>query len=236
MEIILKEKPKSPVIISGFPGVGMVGSIATEFLLQHLGTKKIGSIIVDKAPPLVAIHGGEIVEPFGIYYSKRHNIVVAHSIVAIPGSEWQISKALLEIAKTLGAKEIVSVEGVGSNTEISKARTLYFTNTKTKEKGLEKQKMQKLNEGIIMGPTSALLVKAGKFPITCFFAETHSKLPDSNAAAGIVKALDSYLGLKVDYKPLQKLATEFENKLKGIMSQSKKAEELRDKKQMNYVG
>ena len=83
---------------------------------------------------------------------------------------------------------------------------------------------------------SAILMKSGKLPVTCFFAETHSTMPDSNAAAQIIKALDSYLGLKVDYKPLMKLAAQFEEKLRSILTQSKQAEELRDKKQMSYVG
>ncbi|MBI2550322.1 PAC2 family protein [Candidatus Woesearchaeota archaeon] len=80
MEIALSQKPKSPVVISGFPGVGMVGAIAAEFLIQHLGTKQIGKIILDKSPALVAIHDGKLIEPFGAYYSSKHNIVVLHSI------------------------------------------------------------------------------------------------------------------------------------------------------------
>jgi predicted ATP-grasp superfamily ATP-dependent carboligase len=31
MEIKLKETPKNPVIIEGFPGFGLIGSIVTEF-------------------------------------------------------------------------------------------------------------------------------------------------------------------------------------------------------------
>jgi uncharacterized protein len=61
MEVILKQKPKGPIVISGFPGIGMVGAIAAEFLIQHLGTKQIGKIILDKNPPLVAIHEGKLI-------------------------------------------------------------------------------------------------------------------------------------------------------------------------------
>lgn len=241
MEIILKSRPKSPIVISGFPGVGMVGAIAAEFLIQHLETKQIGKFILDKTPALVAIHEGNLVEPFGIYYSSKYNIVVIHSIIALPGTEWQTANAILEICSMLKAKELISLEGVGSPApeEGEKEHVhapVYYTTSAKAEKTLAKQKISKLNEGIIMGPTSAVLMKAGKLPVTCFFAETHSAMPDSSAAAQLIKAIDAYIGLKVNYKPLLELATKFEEKLKTILAQSRQAEELRDKKQMSYVG
>jgi predicted ATP-grasp superfamily ATP-dependent carboligase len=61
-------------------------------------------------------------------------------------------------------------------------------------------------------------------------------LPDSKAAAHIIQALDSYTGLKIDPKPLLKQAQMFEQKLKGIMKQQQKAEEVQDDKHLSYVG
>lgn len=242
MEIILDQKPKSPIVISGFPGVGMVGAIAAEFLIQHLNTKHVGKILLDKGPALVAIHEGKLVEPFGIYYSSKYNIVVLHSIISVPGTEWQAANAILEICAKLKAKELISIEGVGSAASPPDApskvesKVFYYTNAEAKEKTLSKLKLDKLTEGIIMGPTSGVLMKAGKLPVTCFFAQTATSLPDSNAAAQVIKSLDGYLGLKVDYKPLMQLAAKFEQKLRGIMEQSRQAEDMKDKKAMNYVG
>lgn len=242
MEIILDRKPKSPIVISGFPGVGMVGAIAAEFLIQHLNTEKIGKVILDKSPALVAIHEGKLIEPFSVHYSKKHNIVVIHSILAVPGTEWQAADALLKICTTLNARELISVEGVANSstaneeTQSRGSRIFYYTNTEAKGKALARQKLESLKEGIIMGPTSAVLIKTGKLPVTCIFAQTYDSMPDSNAAAQVIKALDSYLGLKVDFKPLLQLATKFEQKLRSIMAQSRQAEDLRDKKQMSYVG
>ena len=245
MEIVLDKKPKSPIVISGFPGVGMVGAIAAEFLIQHLVTEKIGKVILDKSPALVAIHEGKLIEPFSVYYSKKHNIAVIHSILAVPGTEWQAAEALLKICASLKAKELISVEGVASSGTAdgeaqdrgsSESKIFYYTTSEAKGKALAKQKMESLKEGVIMGPTSAVLIKTTKLPVTCFFAQTYDQLPDSNAAAQVIRALDGYLGLKVDYKPLLKLAAKFEEKLRTIMSQSRQAEDLRDKKQMSYVG
>ena len=111
----------------------------------------------------------------------------------------------------------------------------YHTENKKRAETLEKMKIEALEEGIIVGVTSSLLLKS-KDPITCIFAETHSNLPDSKAAATVIKVLDKILGLKVDPKPLLDQAEKFEEKLKQMMEQTELASQEREKKQLNYVG
>lgn len=236
MQIILKTRPKNPTIIQGFPGIGMVGAIAAEFLVQHLETELIGKIIVDKTPPLVAVHEGRLIEPFSIYYNSKYNLVILHSIVSTPGAEWQLADAVISLSNDLNAKEIISLEGIGSTTETDTSQVFYYSMSERLEKLFLKANVKQLKEGIIMGMTSALLVKAGETPISCVFAETHTNLPDSKAAAEVIKVLDSILDLKIDYKPLLKIAAQFEEKFRGIMMQSEKAKDLQEKKQMSYVG
>lgn len=236
MQIKLTKKPKNPTIIDGFPGFGMVGTIATEFLIDHLETEQIGKIFFEEMPAIVAIHEGNLVEPFGVFYNKKYNLVIVHTIGGLKGTEWKICDAIQQLAHDLGAKEIISLEGVGSTTATEEPDTFYFTSSASRKNKLKKIKLEQLKEGIIMGVTSALLLKEENIPIVCLFAETHTNLPDSKAAANIIKALDAYLGLKVDYVPLLDMAKKFESKLKSILQQSKVATQQRDKKAMSYVG
>ena len=237
MEIILKKRPRNPIIIEGFPGFGLVGTIATEFLIDHLKTEQIGKIMFDDAPPIAAIHEGNVVEPLGIFYNKQYNIVIIHAVNPANGIEWKVTEALDDIAKKLNAKEIISLEGVGSvEAEPTQSRIFYFTKNKERKGKFEKMGMNILKEGIIMGVAGAILLKIEKTPVSCVFVETHTNLPDSKAAAKIIEALDKYLGLKVDYKPLLKQAEKFEEKLKGLLVKSKEAEELSEKKKLSYVG
>jgi len=237
MEIILKKKPQNPIIIEGFPGFGLVGTITTEFLIDHLETEMIGKITMDELPPMVAIHESKVVEPMGIFYNKKYNLVILHVISPVTGIEWKISKALLQLAKTLKAKEIVSIEGVGSvNVGKVNPRTFYYSNASKNIKKFSKIGIEPLREGIIMGVTGTVLVSMEKIPLSCIFAETHTELPDSKAAARVIETLDKYLGLKVDYKPLLKQAEIFENKIKGILSKSQQSKDLQEKKKLSYVG
>lgn len=236
MEILLWKKPKNPILIEGFPGFGLVGTIATEFLIDHLETEQIGKIMFEELPAMAAIHDGKIVEPLGIFYNKKFNLVILHAITASSGVEWKIAEALLSIAKQLDAKEIISIEGVGSSGIKLSSDAFYYTNQENKIGFLNHIGLKPLKEGIIMGVTGAIILKDRELPKSAFFADTASNMPDSKAAAKIIEALDKYLGLAVDYQPLLKQAEKFEEKLSGILEQSSKMQELSEKKKMSYVG
>jgi predicted ATP-grasp superfamily ATP-dependent carboligase len=87
-----------------------------------------------------------------------------------------------------------------------------------------------------MGVTGALLLKVGSMPLSCIFAETHTDLPDSKAAARIIKVLDAYLGLKINPGPLLEQAEKFEDKIKGILRKGQEAQDISEAKRMSYVG
>lgn len=238
MKIELTEKPKNPIIIEGFPGFGFVATIATEYLLDHLKFKTIGRIWSKELPPLAVIHGKKVIQPLEIFYNKKHNLVVLQALAGVPGLEWEAADVLVSLYKKLGAKELISIEGIGSPIEREKPEAYYHTNIPAKVKELEKIGLHPLKEGIVLGVSGALMLSLPKDIKTIFiFAETHSRLPDSRAAAKIIEVLDKYLGLKVDYKPLIKRASEFEEKLKKLLKRTREAAVEKKKKEVaSYVG
>jgi len=238
MEVKLWKKPKNPKIISGFPGFGLVGTIATEFLIDHLDMELIGKVIVNENPAIIAIHEDKVVEPLGIFFNKKYNIVVVHAVSASNGLEWNLADIIKKLAADLDAKEIISLEGVGSSaTQPDTKRVFYFANDEKLKKSLSNiEGMNPLKEGIIMGVTGALLLKVEGIPLSCIFAETHTDLPDSKAAARIIRVLDQYLGLKVNPGPLLEQAAKFEEKIKGILKKGQEAQDISEAKKMSYVG
>lgn len=237
MKIELLKKPKGVTIIEGFPGFGLVGTISTEFLLDHLDTELIGKIWVSEMPAIAAIHQSKVVQPLSVHYNKKYNLVIVHGITATQGIEWKIADALLNIAKELSAKEIISLEGIGSNKMAAgKPNVFYYCSRSKTGERFKKYELTSLNEGIIMGVTGALLIKNEKYPFCCLFAETASNLPDSRAAAKVLEILNKHLKLKIDLKPLVKQAEKFESKLKTLMKGSKKMMGEQKKKAPSYLG
>ncbi len=237
MEVILEKKPKNPIIIEGFPGFGLVGTIATEFLMNNLETEQIGKIYIDEMPAIVAIHNKKIVQPFGIFYNKKHNLVIMHAITSVQGIEWDITDAIIKLAEEMKAKEIISIEAVGSRTAKEETDVYYYSNSKKRTKELKDLKIEPLKEGIIMGITGTLLLKAKDImPISCLFAESHSNLPDSRAAAKTIEVINDLLHLEIDTKPLIAQADQFEKKLQTIMEQSEQMSSMSKAKKPNYFG
>ena len=236
MEIKLKKKPKNCTLLEGFPGFGLVGTIASEFIMEHLKCEQIGKVVFDDMPAMVAIHDGKVVEPLGIFYSQKHNLVIMHAITAAAHFEWQMAEMVGKLAQMVTAKEIISLEGVGTS-EDSEGNKVFYHATSPKNAALfEKIGLKPLKEGIIMGVTGAVLLRVEKTPVSCIFAETHSNLPDSKAAALIVSSLGKYLGVEIDNTPLLQQAQKFEEKLKTILQKSQEAQEVSDKKKLSYFG
>ncbi len=232
MRYILTKKPKNPTIIQGFPSLGLVSTITLKFLMDHLDIEEIGYIESDRLLPLTAIHKGKLVHPITIHYNKKYNLVLIQSLTEVTGVEWDLAKTLVDISKELKAKEIIVIEGKPSH---EAAINVYSYTTKAKST------IPELKEGIIMGVTAAMLLKSKDIPITCLFAEAHSQLPDSEAAAKVVEVLDKYMGLKIDFTPLLDDARRFEQNLKKILQKTREnagapPQPAPSSEDMNYFG
>ncbi len=237
MKLVLKKKPKGARIIEGFPGFGLIGTIATEFLLDHLDTEKIGVVEMDEIPAMIAIHQNKVIEPISIHYNKKYNLVIIHAINVGKDLGWKLAGIMQELAKTIQAKEIISLEGVGGPNAEQASRIFYYTTHKSVNSRKLSGIAQPLMEGIVVGVTGALLSKETSVPVLALFAEAKSNLPDSKAAASVITALDSYLGLRIDPAPLLKQAKLFEGKLQEIVAKKQGAQKVVNKKErLSYVG
>ncbi|MBS3166876.1 proteasome assembly chaperone family protein [Candidatus Woesearchaeota archaeon] len=227
MKVELNKKPKNVTILCGFPGVGLIGTIATRFLIEHLKFEEIGYIHSDKLKPIMAIHQSKMIEPIEIYYNQKKKLVIIQGIISLAGIEWLVADAIKEVAKTLNAKEIIILEGITAKSD--KTEVLCYGDA------FKKSNLKKLDEGIVLGTTAALLLKLNN--VSCIFSETKTGLPDSAAAASLILSLDKQIGLNVDVKPLMQTAREVESKIKTIMEQSKKSLEQKEKKDdLSYLG
>jgi predicted ATP-grasp superfamily ATP-dependent carboligase len=239
LELQLKLKPKSPIIIEGFPGLGFVATIATEYLLDHLKMHPIGRVWSPRFVPMALIHNKRIVQPIEIFHNDKHNLIVTEAVSGVGGLEWELAEAIISLYKKTNAKEIISIEGISGPVERKVPQVYYFTNQPDKKAVLEKIGLKEIAEGVIFGVSGALMIKLPKdVKVIALFVETHSDLPDSRAAAKLIQVLDQYLGLKIDYKPLLKRAAGFEEKLRELIGQTKDAAMLKKEKEpaTPYIG
>ena len=123
---------------------------------------------------------------------------------------------------------------MGSDGKPPEPEAFFYTNDPKRMKKMKSIGLKKLNEGVIVGVTAALLSQMPS--TTCIFTEAYSNMPDSRGAAKVIEVLDGYLGLKVDYKPLLKKAQDFENKIKGILVKGAEATKQQAQRKESYFG
>ena len=236
MEITLTKVPKNPIIIEGFPGHGLVSTIVTGYLIDHLNMEPIGKIWIPELKPIVAIQKSEVINPLEIFWNKEYNVVILQSLTGASGVEWKIADGIVDLCRKLKAKEVISIEGIAGSIQKT-PRTYYYTSNINLKKKFEDIGVSKVGTGIVIGVTAALMLKLPKtINSSCVFVEAHAGMPDSQAAAEIIKVLDAYLGLKVNYRPLLEKAKRFEESLKEIVSKTSQAQKAQQLKDINYLG
>ncbi|QQG38902.1 MAG: proteasome assembly chaperone family protein [Candidatus Woesearchaeota archaeon] len=234
MELKLLKKPKGVTIVTGFPSIGLVGTIVNKFLLDKLDTELIGYLESEELIPVVAIHKGKALQPLGIHYNKKYNLVIFQALSGIVGLEWKIADRVTQLAKELQAKEIINIESMASQNQSHK--TFFHTTSSSRTKDFKKLKIEELKEGIVLGVSGALLLKPSSTAVTSLFIETHLNLPDSEAAAEIIKTLDTLLKMNLDYKPLLETAKKFEAQLKALMEKQAQSSTNKEKRELSYLG
>ena len=77
-------------LIEGFPGMGLVGTIAAKYLVEKMPFKEVGFLHSDSFMPIIRIHNGIPVQPSRIYVNEEAKLVVLISEQVIQKQHTQI--------------------------------------------------------------------------------------------------------------------------------------------------
>jgi uncharacterized protein len=225
-EIILTKKVnlKDYILIEGFPGIGLVGTIAAGYIVEKRNMEPIGYITSDKFPPMTTIHAGKPYFPARIYRDRKGDFCVLFAEFVVPAnSVHDLSELILNFAKQKGIKQIVSLAGMSSQKEAS-PDIFGIASNEEMANYLKVKKIKLIQEGVTTGVSGVLLAKCASqdFPAFSLLAESKGGYPDPRASAILLSKLDSLIGLKVDTKALLEEAGVIETKMKKMIDQIKK--------------
>jgi uncharacterized protein len=196
---------KNPVVITGFPDVGLVGTIAVSHIISALGLKEIGYVASEELPPIVVVHEKRPKAPIRLYGNTE--LIVAVSEIPIPHSlVYSLSNSLVEWFKEKGARFALLLGGIANprRLEIEEPAIYGVSTGKGMDEILEKKNIKFFEEGFITGQDGVILrdcMEKG-LPSIYLMAESHFAYPDPGAAAAVIQAINRILDLKVDVKSL----------------------------------
>ena len=219
---------KNPILIEGLPGIGNVGKVAVDFLIDELKAKKLYEITSYTFPHSVFVNEDNLVElpMIDIYYKKFGN--KNHDLILLGGdvqpidevSSYEFSEKVLNIAEQFKSMEVITLGGIGL-AEIPKKPKVYCTGNSKKIN--QKYKNSMVNDKLygVVGPivgVSGLLVGLAKrrnMDAISFLAETygHPMYLGIKGAMEILKFLDKKLNLNVNMKRLNEEVKEIEEDL-----------------------
>jgi len=228
-----KEKLKGAILIDGFPGVGLVGTIVANFLINTLKLKQIGVIDSQKFPPISVIKDGDPHNPMRLYSGEQicndgtcNQVVVCVSEFTPPSDiTKELVRSLLDWAEKKGCTKIISAEGFTSAPKTkNEINEIYgITSTKAARKWIKDAKVKPFLYGTVGGITGVMLNegKIRNINVLGLLAEVSEDLPDSRAAANVIKAIDELLlAIDLDPDPLLKEAEKLEKELKMVREQA----------------
>ena len=213
---------RGAAVVEGFPSVGLVSTLAANYLVEQLKLPKIGCIHSKWLPVTSIIRDGEPNHPVRIYGDKR--LVVFISEFRPPAQiVGPIVDEVLQWTKDAGCGLIISTEGLPMSEEADPIKTNIFGIASTKEarSQLELKKIPLLKDGIITGISGVLLNEGARLDrdVICIIADAHENYPDARAAAKIVETIDAILPqIELDTKPLYEEAERMENELKVALA------------------
>ncbi|WGI17108.1 proteasome assembly chaperone family protein [Methanonatronarchaeum sp. AMET-Sl] len=213
----------NPILIEGLPGVGHIGKLAAEHLVDELEAEKTAEIFSPYLPPQVIVQDDGIARlvRIEIYTAELENnkndvilVVGDHQSVENTG-HFEITEKILDIATENNVQTIYTIGGLATGEmsdtpEIYGAVNEHYPKQKLEEKGVKFE--QGKPKGGIIG-ASGLLLGLGnqkEIPATCLMGETSGYIVDPASAQKVLRILSEMLEIEIDTKKLEERAEEME--------------------------
>jgi uncharacterized protein len=220
-------------VLIGFPGSGLVGTIALQYMVDQLGFEQIGTMTSKFFPPLAMMNKGVINDPVRIYLKNDIAAIVA-DIPIHPMICYETSRDIVTWIEQFHPKEVLTIAGIITNEP--EKRVFGVATTEDALKRIEDHTLL-LPIGSISGIASSLLTecKARGIPGYGLLGETVNA-PDPRASAATIEVLNKLYNLGLDMQPLIDQAVEIEQSMQKISDEVQQSAEQSPKKDLIMYG
>jgi uncharacterized protein len=240
-----KKKLNSPILIAGFPGAGLVGSISTSYIINKLHMNQIACVESEFIVPGVIYTEGKLRHPFRLYSNKEGDIcvLVCEAPIMVEGMysvldtfvKWALNNKVNEVMVLDG----IAVEGLpdskrmpiilsSDGREADAANLIDDDNKNSDVTNKEEEKKDDKSHSIY--PSTAFIGGiAGGILSSCLSNGIASKallisaarrIPDPEGAAIIIESLSKITNnesLKIDTQQLREQGASLKMRMEKIM-------------------
>jgi uncharacterized protein len=218
---------KKPIMVVGLPGVGLVGKLVAEHLIDELKAEKIIEVYSPHFPPQVLVNNDCTVRP--VSNMIFHGIANGNDIIFLVGDHqsttsqghYELCTLYLDIAEEFKVSRIYTLGGYPTGKLNSDETVLGVANNtrlieEIKKYGVEFRESEP--SGGIVGASGLLVAFSGMRGIdaACLMGMTPGYLMDPKSAQFLLKVLCKIFEIDVNTDSLVKKAEEMESILERL--------------------
>lgn len=226
---------RNPVFIEGLPGIGHVGKLVADHLVNELKAEKVVEIYSHHFPPQVMVlEDGTVRMPKNEIYAWKSKgncsdlLILVGDFQSISNEgHFELVNAYIDVAKKFSAKKIYTLGGYGVGRLVEEPYVIGAANSielveELKSYGVRFEPGEP--GGGIIGAAGLLLGVSmlEGIPAACLMGVTSGYMVDPKSAKAVLEVLCKMLNLEVSVEALEERAKEMEK----IIAQIKEMQEL----------
>jgi len=224
-----KMKFKNALAIVGFPSLGLVSSIAANFIVRTMDLKRIAGISSPDFPPYALLQNGFPMPPVRIYAGDRvcdddgedceHLIVITAEFMPKLEMHYPMAQLILNWCRENDVKTILTLEGLGVP-DVDAVPIFGVGSTDAMREKVVSYEIDPLTEGMVRGLSGVLLYEAAAndMDVITLLGPARADIPDARGAARLLAPVQRMLPeLELDIDPLLKEAEEIEAKMRDAL-------------------
>ena len=212
---------ENPIFIEALPGLGHVGKLTADHIIDELGAVKFAEIYSPTFPPQVIVKEEGIVENMlnELYYLKDFGednldliMLVGNTQALSPEGQYMVCQDVLEYLDDFNIDRIITLGGMITSPQPVEDPKVY--GAASDESYIEMLKEIDVeirsNDGGIVGASGLFLGLGLRKNIKgfCLMGETPGYFIDAEAAEAVIKKLESLLNFEINTDKLEERAEE----------------------------
>ena len=214
---------KSPTLIEGLPGLGLVAAIAVDQVTNQLDLDQHGTIVSDDFPSVAAFDDGRVRDPVRVYAGENPAVMTLQSDIPIPpDAVGSLSQCILnDLADEF--EQAIFLAGAPAESEEDIGEVVGVATTDSLETALTDAGIALADgSGVVGGVTGALLADCyyNDTPAAVLIVRSNPYIPDPTAARAVIEeALEPLVEFDIDTQELLEQAEKIQKQKQRIAEQ-----------------
>ena len=227
MQIIELARPvlDKPILMQGLPGLGFIGKIAVDFLIDQLKPIKLAELYSSQ----IGLPDGDIgikvelnstytlpkYEFYAYTKTKPHIILLTGDTQPRPWGQYSIAKEVLDFVEDFGCKTLIALGGYALQKRDTNVIYAVASEPETVN-DLKKFNVKPAQSGMIKGAFGVMLGLGKGRSMKCLglLGATVGRYPDLQAARNIIQLVANMFDLSINLSEMDKKIEDMEDRVK----------------------